>query len=205
MKIGLFSIYISQITHFNYNCFYKYYKNTYYPFSPEHKMSSKKRVSTFYKTFLDAVFNNGNNNLEERDIQVDFHVHCFKMIPKMNEEFIFSLTRSYPSPPIYTWLVLGVLGTNISRYCAVARPGCDTGIWERSGAFYNFIAESRLGKGITMNLLWKLGTHINKIRVNNINEADGDIVQKPRSVFLKGGNAIQTHADHAKNCGCGII
>ena len=63
--------------------------------------------------------------------------------------------------------------------------------WERSGAFYNLIAESRLGKGIAMKLLWKLGVHIQKIhRTGFPNEEDGN-TERPRHVCLPGGNAIQ--------------
>ena len=79
--------------------------------------------------------------------------------------------------------MLGILGTNIARYCTVGRPGCHRDQSERTGAFYNFIGESRLGKGVAMNLLLKLGGSIDTMRKErydafvaggNINEGQDD-------------------------------
>ena len=107
------------------------------------------------------------------------------MIPNTHyeQEFIFSLCRSHPTPPIYAFLAIGVLGTNATKYCAVARPGCHTDQWERSGAFYNFIAESRLGKGIAMSLLWKLGVHTQRTRASVFQEEANSSIIRPRRVF----------------------
>ena len=142
----------------------------------------------FYSNFINVIAGPALADEEEFDRRVKFMLHNYNMVPKDHRELIFSLTRSFPTPPIYAYLMIGILGTNIARYCAIARPGCHNEQWERSGAFYNLIAESRLGKGIAMKLLRKLGGHIQKIRRNRFpNEVDGS-TERPRHVFLPGEN-----------------
>ena len=168
-------------------------------------MVNEKDSSLFYNGFRDAIICSGLQPVEECDKRIKYIEHNYTMIPKKHEELIFSLTRSYPTPPTYAFLVIGVLGTNIARYCGIARPGCHTDLSERSGAFYHFIAESRLGKGIALNLLWKLGSHVQKKRVSDFHALDDAPQNQPKRVFLPGGNSIQIHAEAAKNNGCGII
>ena len=115
-------------------------------------MVLEKEIS-FYNGFRDSIVYSRVEPVDEFEKRMQFIKHNYSMIPKKHQELIFSLTRSRPTPPIYAFLVLGVLGTNISRYCGIARPGCHTDIPERAGSFYHFIAESRLGKGIALNLL----------------------------------------------------
>ena len=122
------------------------------------------KESKFYKEFVDAAIASNLVGEEESDRRIKFISLNYEMIPKAHRELVFNLTRSYPTPPVYNFLVLGVLGTNISRFGATARPGCHTDQWERAGAFYMLIGASRLGKGVAMNLLWKLGSHIQCIR-----------------------------------------
>ena len=167
-------------------------------------MSQAREVS-FFKNFRNSILALDSDTLEECELRVNFQVSSFDMIPRSQHEIIFNLTRSFPTPPVYAWLVLGIAGTNISRFCAIARPGCHTDMWERSGSFYNLIAESRLGKGIAMSLLWKLGSHIQGIRRARFSDEDVAVVRRPRSVFLAGGNGIQIHADAAANDGTGVI
>ena len=123
-----------------------------------------QKVHQFYKQFVDAAVTSNLDGEEEKDSRIQFMLRNYDMIPIKHREFIFSLTRSYPTPPVYSFLILGILGTNIARYGAIARPGCHTDQWERAGAFYMLIGESRLGKGIAMNLLWKLGVFIQQKR-----------------------------------------
>ena len=99
---------------------------------------SHQRAPKFYKAFLRAVVDSNPNADQENDQRIQFMMHNYKMIPKKHREFIFSLCRSYPTPPIYAFLMLGILGTNISRFCAITRPGCHTEQWERAGAFYMY-------------------------------------------------------------------
>ena len=163
------------------------------------------RPNEFFKTFRNAIVGARGQNDEECDLRIKFILHNLDMLPKSHRELIFSLTRSYPTPPIYAFLMIGILGTNITRYSAIARPGCHNDQGERSGAFYKLIAESRLGKGVAMNLLWTLGSHIQKIREAQFPDEVNMSTARPRRVFLPGGNGIQTHSEAAKNAGCGII
>jgi len=182
----------------------------------------------FYRDFRDAVINAAPDLEEECDRRIQYQLEHYKMIPKEHHKLMFRLTRSYPTPPVFAYVVLGTLGTNIARYCTVGRPGCHRDQSERTGAFYNFIGESRLGKGVAMNLLLKLGGYIDNMRKErfdalveggNIGEgADADRVQikrgelmeqmqkkMPGRVFLCGGNALQTTAEAGRNGGCGIV
>ena len=159
----------------------------------------------FYNEFRKTVLIDDGVGLDESDKRVNFILKHYEMIPQKHQELIFSLCRAYPTPPIYVYLILGILGTNVTKFCAIARPGCHTDQWERAGAFYYFIAESRLGKGIAMSLLWKLGTHVQRIRVSNFVEDVECSTKRPKRVFIPGGNGLQSQSEAANNAGCGII
>ena len=108
---------------------------------------------TFYKRFRDKVIQAAEDMKDENERRICFMLHHYSMIPKAHEQFFFNLARSFPSPPIYLFIIIGMLGTNITRFTSVSRPGCHTDQSERSGTFYKLIGESRLGKGIAMNVL----------------------------------------------------
>ena len=162
-------------------------------------------TSRFYSAFRRSVLIEEGDGLDESDYRVNFILKYYDMIPRRHHELIFSLCRAHPTPPIYTYLILGILGTNVTKFCAFARPGCHTDQWERAGAFYNFIAESRLGKGIAMSLLWKLGSHVQQIRVSNFVDDVDASTKRPKRVFLPGGNGLQSQSEAFKNAGCGIL
>ena len=123
------------------------------------------------------------------------------------------------------FLAIGMLGTNMSRYSAVRRIGANRTQAERTGAFYYFIAPSRLGKGVALSLLTNIGSHIEEIRskrydIRLTNEPTTDpqgnniprstiikrsSILRPKSVFLTGGNGLQTQANAAANGGYGLI
>ena len=114
----------------------------------------------FFKNFRDLIIppenepvNVVDNEVNEDDRRKAFMLNQYLMIPGVHKQLIFSLTRSFPTPPIYAFLVIGMLGTNAVRFSAVARPKCHADQYDRAGSFYNFIGESRLGKGIGMKLL----------------------------------------------------
>ena len=77
-----------------------------------------------------------------------------------------------------------MLGSNISRFGAIARQGCHTDQWERAGAFYMLMGESRLGKGIAMNLLWKLEITIQQKRSLGFPTDQNTFVERPHSFCL---------------------
>ena len=105
------------------------------------------------------------------------------------------------------FLGVGMLATNIARYSAVRRLGRDDSNVERSGAFYNIIAPSRIGKGIAISLVTELGSYVEKLRTDNFNPyvrvQQEQLVnptarqvqnlryqislERPHLVFLKGG------------------
>ena len=108
---------------------------------------------TFYQRFRDTVIQAAEDMKDENERRICFMLHHYTMIPEKHTQFFFNLARSYPSPPIYLFITIGLLATNITRFCSVARPGCHPDQSERSGTFYNLIGDSRLGKGIAMNVL----------------------------------------------------
>ena len=86
------------------------------------------------------------------------------MIPENIREFFSNMTRGHPTSPIYAFLAIGVIGTNIARHSVVRRIGANRDQAERTGAFYNFLAPSRTGKGIAMSLITVLGGHVEEMR-----------------------------------------
>ena len=70
--------------------------------------------SSFYKHFRDAVINMPED-VDEGDRRVEFLIHHYKLFPKEHEGLIFSITRSFPTVPVYVFLDIGMLGTNIAR------------------------------------------------------------------------------------------
>ena len=177
-----------------------------------------------YRNFRDDIIGNEREGVDESDKRIYYLMHHYKMIPKKVQKYIFNLGRSYCSPPIYLCITIGILGTNISRYSTVGRLGCHVDQAERCGAFYNYIAPSRSGKGISMSLLFKLGRHVERNRKATmstyveglIRNSDGSVkskqlienqtaIQMPSKVFLPGGNGLQMQTEAGLNGGCGIV
>ena len=180
----------------------------------------------FYTKFRKAIIGE-QAGAEEMKMgeRVIFHQRQFEMIPLEHRELFCNISRGHPTPPIYAFLALGMIGTNIARYSVVRRVGANRTQAERTGAFYNFIAPSRLGKGIALSLITKVGSHIEEIRDGRYStrlqneptiDAEGNNIPRniivkrssilrPRSVFLTGANGLQTHAHAAANGGCGLI
>ena len=120
-------------------------------------------TKSFYTSFRDCVINSDIDNMDETDRRVVFQMEMYKKIPKSHHKLLFSVMRSYPTPVIYAFLSFGILGTNIARYCTVSRPGCHDDQAERTSALYNFIGESRFGKGVAINLLMMLGKYVENL------------------------------------------
>ena len=133
--------------------------------------------------------------------------------------------RSNPTSPLYLYLAIGSLGTNIARYTGIRRLGGHLHNVLRSGCFYNFLAPSRYGKGAATRFTTKIGNYIESLRNDAFaqfltrslavvqprsKDAEKKITTKcktlrPSSVFLTGANVIQTKAAAASNGGCGLI
>ena len=89
-----------------------------------------------------------NDDDDKASRSVRFLMHQLHMIPETHHPLFWNLLRKYPTAPIWMFLGIGMLATNIARYSAVRRLGSDGSNVERTGAFYNLIAPSRFGKGI---------------------------------------------------------
>ena len=182
---------------------------------------------TFFSTFRDLVI--GVDNIPEdddnRSHRVNFLVHQLNMVPVENRTLFWNIMRGFPTSPIYSFLGIGIIGTNIARFSVIRRRNGEDRNVERSGAFYNFLAPSRFGKGIALSLISKIGDHIEKVRagafkiymdqeIGNLPNRNRDTVincksrcqmLRPQCFYLSGGNALQTQASAAKNAGCGLV
>ena len=101
---------------------------------------------------------------ENKSQRIKFMMHQLEMVPSMNRDFYCNMMRSYPTSPLYLFLGIGMLGTNVARYSAVRRKSGSVSNIVRTGCFYNFLAPSRFGKGIALGVISRLGNHIEKIR-----------------------------------------
>ena len=181
----------------------------------------------FFTSFRNSILEEkANPNVPENsEDRISFQMHQFDMIPLNARKLIENITRSNPTPPIYAFLAIGMIGTNIARHSVIRRLDANRDQAERSGAFYKFIAPSRVGKGIALSLISEIGAHVesrrkaaydtrlsNEPRVdpqgNQINISEIELKSaalRPHSVFLTGANGLQTQALAAANAGCGLI
>ena len=182
---------------------------------------------TFFSQFRDAVLT--SDGPVEVDVNVParvrFFLHQFNMVPQHLEDMFCNLLSTYPTTPIYAFISLGAIGTNISRYSSIKRIGALNAQTERCGCFFKLIGPSRVGKGIAMSLITEIGSHIenerrtyytgNILNRPQIDDAGDQIsrsthiancaVKYPRVFFLSGANGLQTQAVAAANGGIGII
>ena len=123
----------------------------------------------FFSSFREKVIGVGVEDEDDglNSHRVAFYLEQFKMIPTQHKDFICNITKGYPTPPIYVLLALGSIGTNIARCSVVRRIGGHRNHVERTGAFYNLIAPSRLGKGIAISLVSDIRSQIEDIRSKN--------------------------------------
>ena len=179
--------------------------------------------NSFYKSFRDAILDLPDG-VDESQRRLEFILHHYGMLPREHEGLIFSLARSFPTVPVYLFLDIGVLGSNIARYSVVKRLGSHANLSSRTGCFYKMIAHSRFGKGISMDFISHLGMVIQKqrarqFRVYHASEDSEDengalskkqifenaSCKRPKSLFLQGGNGLQTQSEAGMNGGCGLI
>ena len=185
-------------------------------------VSDKEFYLKFRKSVLAGV---GDDRKEdESSKRVSYLVHQYKMIPADLEELFENFTRGYPTSPIYLFLCLGVMGTNVARYSKVRRIAAHREQAERTGTFLKFMAPSRFGKGISLSVVCDIGNHIEEVRSSAHHQTVSDAliaagqdkkkqkeirdemaVNKPHAFFLTGANGLQTQASAAKNGGCGLI
>ena len=111
----------------------------------------------FFDKFRNSVIGpeahaeNEDQNDDDLDVpshEVKFLMHQINMIPKQCQALFWNLMRAYPTTPLWTFLGVGMIGTNIARFSAVRRLGADDTNVERTGTLYNIIAPSRFGKGV---------------------------------------------------------
>ena len=103
-----------------------------------------------------------NEEKEERSVKLDFIMKQMELLPEENKRIMLNMVRSFPSSPIFLYMVIGSMGTCVARYSAVQRPDGHVSNVTRTGAFYNLIAPSRFGKGIAMRVLRQLALVVEK-------------------------------------------
>ena len=181
----------------------------------------------FYSTFRDSVI--GKEILAEDELhkshRVKFLTHQLNLIPADQRDLFWNVMRGFPTSPIFSFLAIGIIGTNIARVTVVRRINGEDRSVERTGAFYYFMAPSRFGKGIALSLISKLGGHVEDVRARKFDQfkemkllelenrnrsalEDCEthcLTLRPHSFFLTGGNSLQTQAAAAKNAGGGLI
>ena len=104
------------------------------------------------------------HNAENKSQRIKFMMHQLELLPSLNRDFYCNMMRSYPTSPLYLFLGIGMLGTNVARYTAVRRKSGSASNTVRTGCFYKFLAPSRFGKGIALGVISRLGNHIENIR-----------------------------------------
>ena len=118
------------------------------------------------KEDMEAVIDEGGNVLvsDNKSQRIKFLMHQLEMIPAKNRDFCCNMMRNYPSSPLYLFLGIGMLGTNVARYTGVRRKSGTITNVVRTGCFYNFLAPSRFGKGIALGVISKIGNAIQNLR-----------------------------------------
>ena len=178
-----------------------------------------------YNDFRDSIIGLSHSDIDGPSKRVTFMLHQFKLIPQRFHKLFCNITGAYPTPPVYAFIGIGTIGTNISRYSVVSRIGSHRSQTERVGSFYKLIAPTRFGKGIAILIISDIGNHIQNlrskdfdVRVRSEPQVNDDLeviplkkfkvlsLQKcPRIFFLTGGNALQTQTSAANNAGCGLL
>ena len=82
------------------------------------------------------------------------------MVPANLDQLFFNLLSSLATSPIYAFISLGVLGTNISRNTFVRRISGNIIQGERSDSIIYFIGPSRVGKGVAVDLVSRIGSKV---------------------------------------------
>ena len=95
----------------------------------------------FYLSFRDNVIgpDTDPDDLTNKSHRVSFLMPHYHMIPSTNKDFFWNMTRAFPTSPLYAYLALGVIGTNISRYSAVRRLRGDASNVERVGVSIKYL------------------------------------------------------------------
>ena len=116
----------------------------------------------FFTQFQSSVIQTDEPVQDNADLStsVQFYLLQFKIVPEHLETLFCNILYSYPTSPIFAFVNLGAIGTNISRFSSIVCIGAHGSPPERCGCFYNLIAPSRVGKGIAMSLLSEIGSHI---------------------------------------------
>ena len=122
--------------------------------------------NAFFLKFWDCVVGNHDASVNETGhcSRVRFLLYQYNMVPNHLQGIFENMMRSAPTSPVYAFISLGVIDTNISRNTSVRRIEAHHSQSERSGTFIKFIAPSRSGKGIAFGLLSTIGKFIENKR-----------------------------------------
>ena len=77
------------------------------------------------KEDMEAVLDEGGNgsDADKKSQRIKFLMHQMEMIPTKNRDFYCNMMRNYPTSPLYLFLGIGMLGTNVARYTEVVVSG----------------------------------------------------------------------------------
>ena len=90
----------------------------------------------FYDDFRQSIIGPSNPDNDGPSKRITFMLHQFKTIPQQHHKLFCNMVRSYPTSPIFAFIGLGTIGTNISRYSVVSRIGSHRTQTERVGSFF---------------------------------------------------------------------
>ena len=94
---------------------------------------------TFYTDFRNLVLEIESKEEEDCIVspRVSFMLHQYNMIPTDLRNLFSNLSRAFPTPPIWVFVGLGSIGTNIARWSVVSRIGAHRAQTERTGSRNN--------------------------------------------------------------------
>ena len=124
----------------------------------------------FYDEFRKSVLGSSFLDNDETSNRISFMLCQFEMIPDRLHKLFSKITRGFLTSPVYAFLGIGTIGTNISRFSVVSSIGSHRSQTERVGSFYKFIGPSPVGKGIAISLISEIGQHIEDIRTKTYDE-----------------------------------
>lgn len=102
----------------------------------------------FYSSFCESVLGPDPDvlDLTSKSHRVSFLMHHYNMVPAEDRDLLWNLTRAYPTSPVYAFLALGVIGTNISRCAGVRRLSGDRTRWSELERFIRSLPPAVLGR-----------------------------------------------------------
>ena len=71
---------------------------------------------SFYETFIDRVIGVESDDESIQSNRVKYYLHQYAMMPEEQKNLLKNMTRSFPTAPLFLFLGLGIVGSNIARF-----------------------------------------------------------------------------------------